>query len=197
MEVNQTKEVNLSTRQVSIHWQLKTTHPVLLVEQALQVIRYDCWHWWIEQLFATLKLAGLNIEATQLELNEAIQKMTILTLSVTGRTLQQMMGSRGNLDIDAPFIFRKEQEECLIGIAPALRGQTKKQQNIYPLYSLLCATCYIAHLGGWAGFCFQSPPDMCNSSSRVCNDFETILIGWQTTLAALIHSTHLLRARTV
>ncbi len=37
------------------------------IEQALQVIDWYKWRWRIEQLFATLKKAGLNLEATQLE----------------------------------------------------------------------------------------------------------------------------------
>jgi hypothetical protein len=55
-----------------------TTHPVVCIEQALQVIQWYCWRWRIEQLFATLKLAGLDIEATQLESIEAIQRLTII-----------------------------------------------------------------------------------------------------------------------
>ncbi len=41
-------------------------------EQALQVIEWYKWRWRIEQLFATLKKAGLNLEASQLESPRAI-----------------------------------------------------------------------------------------------------------------------------
>ena len=57
-----------------IHWRLLTTHDVLSLEQALQVIEWYKWRWRIEQLFATLKKAGLNLEATQLESPRAIHK---------------------------------------------------------------------------------------------------------------------------
>ena len=69
-----------------------TTHPVVGIEQALKVIEWYCWRWRIEQLFATLKLAGLDLEATQLESVEAIQRLTILGLSVAARTLQRVEG---------------------------------------------------------------------------------------------------------
>ncbi|MBN3892131.1 MAG: hypothetical protein HWQ43_24235 [Nostoc sp. JL31] len=38
--------------------------------------------WQIEQLFTTLKTAGLNLEATQLGSIAAIQGLTVLALSV-------------------------------------------------------------------------------------------------------------------
>jgi hypothetical protein len=76
------KEVNPPSGQEPIHWRLLTTHEVVCLEQALKVIQWYCWRWRIEQLFATLKLAGLNLEATQLESIEAIQRLTILALSV-------------------------------------------------------------------------------------------------------------------
>ncbi len=39
-------------------------------------------------MFATLKQAGLNLEATQLKSVEAIERLTVLALSVALRTLQ-------------------------------------------------------------------------------------------------------------
>ena len=74
------KEVNPPLGQEPIHWRLMTTHRVGCIEQALQVLQWYCWRWRIEQLFATLKLAGLDIEATQLESVEAIQRLTILAV---------------------------------------------------------------------------------------------------------------------
>jgi hypothetical protein len=68
------KEVNPPPGQEPIHWRLLTTHTVVCLEQALQVIQWYCWRWRIEQLFATLKQAGLNLETTQLESVEAIKR---------------------------------------------------------------------------------------------------------------------------
>ncbi len=78
--------------QEPIHWRLLTTHEVVCLEQALNVIQWYCWRWRIEQLFATLKLAGLNLEATQLESIESIQRLTMLSLSVAVRVLQMVEG---------------------------------------------------------------------------------------------------------
>lgn len=85
-------EVNPPPGQEAIHWRLLTTHRVVCIEQALQVIEWYRWRWRIEQLFATLKQAGLNLEATQLESVAAIQRLTVLALGVAVRTLQMVEG---------------------------------------------------------------------------------------------------------
>lgn len=178
------KEVNPPSGQEPIHWRLMTTHPVVAIEQALKVIQWYCWRWQIEQLFATLKLAGLDIEATQLESVEAIQRLTVLALSVAVRTLQMVEG-RDNSDIPASVAFSEEQQQCLFQIAPTLQGRTQKQQNPYPSTSLPWATWLIARLGGWSAYRSQKPPGM-PTLVRGLRRFEAICIGWKTALAALV-----------
>jgi transposase len=84
-----------------------TTHTISHLEQALQVLQWYRWRWRIEQLFATLKLAGLEIEATQLESVNAIQRLTILALSVAVRTLQMVEG-RDNVDLPKGDNFQRK-----------------------------------------------------------------------------------------
>lgn len=178
------KEVNPPPGQEPIHWRLMTTHQVVCIEQALQVLEWYCWRWRIEQLFATLKLAGLDIEATQLESVEAIQRLTILGLSVAVRTLQMVEG-RDNADIPASVSFTEQQQECLTQIAPTLQGQTQKQQNPYPPTSLAWATWFIARLGGWSAYRSQRPPGM-PTLVHGLRRFEAIFIGWKTALDRLV-----------
>ncbi len=178
------KEVNTPTGQEPIHWRLMTTHPVVAIEQALQVIKWYCWRWLIEQLFATLKFAGLDIEATQLESIKAIQRLTILALSVAVKTLQMVEG-RDNLDVPASVAFSQEQQQCLTQIAPTLQGRTLKQQNPSPKASLPWATWLIARLGGWSGYRSGRPPGM-PTLVHGLRRFETIFIGWKAALAGLV-----------
>ena len=161
-----------------------TTHRVVCIEQALQVLKWYCWRWRIEQLFATLKLAGLDIKATQLESVEAIQRLTILALSVAVRTLQMVEG-RDNTDIPASVVFSDLQQHCLIAIAPSLQGRTQKQQNPYPPASLPWATWIIARLGGWSAYRSQSPPGM-PTLVHGLRRFEAIFLGWKTALGGLV-----------
>lgn len=178
------KEVFPPTGQEPIHWRLMTTHPVVAIEQALQVIKWYCWRWLIEQLFATLKFVGLDIEATQLESIKAIQRLTILALSVAVKTLQMVEG-RDNLDVPASVAFSQEQQQCLPQIAPTLQGRTLKQQNHSPMASLPWATWLIARLGGWSGYRSGRPPGM-PTLVHGLRRFETIFIGWKAALGGLV-----------
>ncbi len=171
------KEVNPPMGQEPIHWRLLTTHPVVCLEQALQVIEWYCWRWRIEQLFATLKRVGLNIEATQLESIAAIQKLTVLALSVAVRILQMVEG-REKSDLPASLTFSEQQQQCLAELSSNLQGQTKKQQNPYPSFSLAWATWLIARLGGWSGYRSQRPPGM-PTLVHGLRKFESIFLGWK------------------
>ena len=142
--------------QKRFHWRLLTTHEVVCIEQALQVIQWYCWRWRIEQLFTTLQQAGLNLEATQLESVEAIERLTVLALSIAVRTLQLLEG-RDNADLPASVALTDEQQQCLTQLAPSLQGRTQKQQNPYPSTSLAWAIWLIARLGGWFGHRSQRP----------------------------------------
>jgi hypothetical protein len=85
------KEINPPKGQKPIHWRLMTTHEVVCIEQALQVVQWYCWRWLIEELFATVKKKGLDLEASQLESIDAIQRLTVLGLSVAVKTLQMVV----------------------------------------------------------------------------------------------------------
>lgn len=177
-------EVNPPPGQQPIHWRLLTTHQVVCLEQALQVIRWYTWRWRIEQLFATLKTAGLNLEATQLESITAIQRLTVLALSVAVRILQMIQG-RDNPNLPATVAFSDEQQQCLSAIAPNVEGKTRFQQNPYPFYSLPWATWIIARLGGWSGYKSQKPPGI-TTLIRGLYQFESTFFGWKLALGLLV-----------
>lgn len=101
----------------------------------------------------------LDLEATQLESKSAIQRLTILALSVATRTLQMVEG-RSPSELKASLIFSSEQQQCLSELSHQVEGDTEKQQNPYPPASLPWATWLIARLGGWSGYRSQRPPGM-------------------------------------
>jgi Transposase DDE domain len=180
------EEVNPPEGQEAVHWRLMTTHEVISIEQALPIVQWYRCRWRIEQLFATLKLAGLNIEATQLESVEAIQRLTVLALSVAVRTLQMVEGCE-NVDLSASVTFSHEQQDCLIEIEPTLQGKTKKQQNPYPRASLPWAIWIIARLGGASGYSSQGLPGM-PTLVKGLRRFESIFEGWNLARNRLVYT---------
>jgi hypothetical protein len=178
------KEVNPPLGQSPMDWRLLTTHEVVCLEQALQVIRWYCWRWRIEQLFVILKRVGLNLEATQLESVEAIQRLSVLALSVAVRTLQLVEG-RDNRAYPASVAFTDEQQQCLTQLETSLQGRTAKQQNPYPPMSLPWATWLVARLGGWSGYCSQHPPGV-PTVVHGLRQFESIFLGWKLVQSPLV-----------
>ena len=174
--VVEAREISPPDGQKPIHWRLMTTHPVESVEQALQVVLWYRWRWWIEQLFAALKRDGLDIESTQLESVEAIQRLTILGLGVALRTLQLVEG-RDKPDLEATLAFTIQQQQCLLQLESQLEGKTKKQQNPYPKKCLPWATWIVARLGGWSGYQSQRPPGIVTLVKGL-RRFESIFLGW-------------------
>lgn len=141
------RELQPPPGQAPVHWRLLTTHPVVSLELALQVIRWYTWRWRIEQLFAVLKQGGLNLEATQLESPTAIQRLCVLALSAAVRVLQLTLGRQDETQT-ADLVFSKPELQCLADLAPTLQGRTRKQQNPHPPLTLAWATWLIARLGG-------------------------------------------------
>jgi hypothetical protein len=170
------REIQPPKDQEPILWRLLTTHEVLSLEKALQIIQWYCWRWRIEQLFATLKLAGLDIEATQLESPNAIKKLTVLALSASVLTLQMVEG-RDSPQLSAGIAFSDIQLQCLSDIEPTLQGNTEKQCNPHPRLSLPWATWIVARLGGWSGYRSQRPPGM-PTIVHGLKRFEAIFLGW-------------------
>lgn len=184
--VVEAKETNPPNGQKPIHWRLMTTHEVVCIEQALKVVQWYCWRWLIEQLFATVKKKGLDLEASQLESIDAIQRLTVLGLSVAVKTLQMVVG-RDKPEIPASAAFSEEEQECLTQIAPTVEGKTAKQQNPYPKSSLAWAAWLIARIGGWSGYQTQRPPGM-PTFVRGLRQFDATFLGWKMALGGLVYT---------
>lgn len=148
----------------------------MCIEQALQVIEWYSWRWKIEQLFATLKQGGLDLEATQLESGKAIQRLCVLALSAAVRVLQLSEGRQDEIQ-SATVVFSQAQQQCLSDLAPKLNGRTAKQQNPHPPLTLAWATWLIARLGGWSGYQSQRPPGT-STLFEGLRQFDSLFQGW-------------------
>ena len=159
-----------------LHWRLLTTHSVTCLEQALPLIHWYNWRWRIEQLFFTLKSGGFDLESSQLESVDAIERLCYLTLAAALRVLQLHQGRQDETQ-PASLVFSSQQLRFLMQLAPTLDGRTLKQRNPYPPLTLAWATWLIARLGGWSGFTSQRPPGV-STLSRGLQRFQSRFLGW-------------------
>ncbi|NJL80341.1 MAG: IS4 family transposase, partial [Richelia sp. SM2_1_7] len=107
-----------------------------------------------------------------------------LALSVALRILQLIIG-RDNSNLGSDLAFCKEQQQCLLNLAPSVEGKTKLQKNPYPILSLPWATWIIARLGGYKGYSSQKSPGI-KTLARGLNKFESLFYGWKLALGILV-----------
>lgn len=156
------REVNTAAPE-PILWRLLTTWPVTSYQEALQVIEWYSWRWFIEELFRMLKKEGFDIEGSELESGWAIRKLTLMLLDVIIKLMQMHIAYSEPEDANVPladWVFNPEEQQCLKGINNKVEGKTEALKNPYPPQKLNHATWIIARLGGWKGYKSQHPPGM-------------------------------------
>jgi len=169
-------EVEPPTGVSPVHWRLLTTHPVTNLGQALLLIRWYNWRWRIEQLFFTLKSGGFELESSQLESVDAIERLSYLTLAAALQVLQLHQAVRDETQ-PATLVFSTEELRFLRQLAPKFDGRTPKQRNPFPESTLAWATWLIARLAGWSGFRSQRPPGVITLSKGL-QRFYSCFLGW-------------------
>lgn len=163
--------------ETQILWRLLTTHDVLTLEDAKQIIEWYKARWLIEELFRILKRQGLNIEASQLETGIALKKLTVMSLQTAIKILQLRQDRNGNCSKQANICFTEEEIEFAEIVKGTLEGKTKKQKNNYDKNSLAWMCWIIARLGGWKGYQSESPPGPI-TIKRGLDKFNIMIIGW-------------------
>lgn len=161
----------------AIHWCLLTTHEIKTQEDALQIVKWYCLRWNIEQLFRTLKKQGLDIESSQVETAEGLMKLIILALYVALQTMQLMLAREGK-DQLVSIVFNEREQKVLMLAQKKLEGKTQKQKNPHSPEKLSWAAWIIARLGGWKGYKSESPPGPI-TMLRGLRRFESLFEGYQ------------------
>lgn len=152
------------------------THAIEDFEKAKQLVQWYCECWNIEQLFRTLKKQGLNIESSQIETSEKLQKLSMVGVYVATMIMQMVM-ARGGKDQPMATLFGEDAQEVLRALSRTVEGKTEKQKNPHPPSSLSWASWIIARLGGWSGYESDSkagPITMRHGLKK----FENTLKGW-------------------
>jgi hypothetical protein len=151
------REVDAPAGEDPVHWRLLTTHQVEDTAKALEIVLWYRRRWTIEQLFRTLKTQGLDIESSQLESADALQRLAFVAL-VAATHILQLLGVRdGVLVRPIGDTFSAEQVSVLIALQPSLEGRTAASKNPHPPDTLAWAAWFIARLGGWDGYPKSKP----------------------------------------
>ena len=141
-----------------IHWRLLSSHPIQSVEDAIVLLQWYCRRWVIEQCFRTLKLKGMDIEASSVKTYHGLQNLSTLALIIALQTMQLVEARDGQSKQEIQATFLAHEIECLEKLGEKLNGKTRKSQNPYPKNTLAYAAWIIARLGGWKGYQSKKPP---------------------------------------
>ena len=135
-----------------LHWRLLTTHHVTGLAQARRVVDLYRMRWTIEEFFRTLKTAGFDVEAADIEEPRAMISL-VAAATVAAVTVKQLVQARdGTTDQSLGDAFEPADQPILEAVSARLEGRTERQRNPHPKGSLAFAAWVIARLGGWTGY---------------------------------------------
>jgi hypothetical protein len=145
-------------RENMVHWILLTTKKVADVDQACQIIDWYCFRWMIEQFNRITKQQGIDLESSQLETAEGLQRLGLLGFTAALKILQLTLARDGEHNEPVDKYFDQNETAVLEILDNEFRGTTVKQSNPFVKHTLAWAAWIIARLGGYSGYKSQSPP---------------------------------------
>jgi hypothetical protein len=160
-----------------IHWILLTTHKVVNVAAAWQIVAWYKRRWIIEQFFRSMKTQGLQIEDSQLETAERLMKLVAIAAKAATIVIQLVQARNGEDVLPAGFVFSAEEIEVLNAINKDLQGKTELQKNPHRKKTLAWAAWIIAKLGGWSGYASHKPPGPITFHNGLAQ-FQALVSGW-------------------
>jgi hypothetical protein len=159
-----------------IHWRLVTTHTIDNPGTARMLLDFYRRRWIIEDYFRTLKTAGFDIEAAEIEDPDAMVRL-VGAVAVTGVTVLQLVRARdGTTDQMMPEAFDPADQPLLEALSAKFEGKTQRQKNPHPKGTLAYAAWVIARLGAWDGYYGKPGPKVMRLG---LHDFQLIKYGHQ------------------
>ena len=159
-----------------IHWRLVTTHTIDNPGTARMVLDFYRRRWIIEDYFRTLKTAGFDIEAAEIEDPDAMARF-VGAVAVTGVIVLQLVRARdGGTDQMLQEAFDPADQGLLESLSTKLEGKTQRQKNPHPKGTLAYAAWVIARLGAWDGYYGKPGPKVMRLGLQ---DFQLIKYGHQ------------------
>lgn len=141
-----------------LHWLLLTTHDVDSIAKAWQIVDWYKQRWMIEQFFRVLKTQGFDIEESQLQSAERLEKLVAIAAKAAAIVIQLVQAREGQDHHSAGLVFTAHEIATLQALEKTFKGKTRLQTNPYAKASLAWAAWIIAKLGGWNGYASSKPP---------------------------------------
>jgi hypothetical protein len=162
-----------------VHWRLLTTHAVMTLAQAHQIVAWYRMRWIIEQVFRSLKSHCLDIEASQMEEAGPFTKLAAIALIAATRAMQLVLARDGATGQKVTDAVDPADMEALRKLNVTLEGRTEKLKNPYDDTLLAWYAWIVARLGGWSGYTSRGykppgPKTMHHGLVQV----DQILLGW-------------------
>lgn len=168
------RETSLPEQGEPIHWRLVTTHTLDSPAMARMVLDFYRRRWIIEDYFRTLKTAGFDIEATEIENPDAMRRF-VGAAAISAVTILQLVRARdGSTDQMLNEAFDPADRPLLEALSVRYEGKTERQKNPHPQSSLAYAAWVIARLGSWDGYYGKPGPKVMR---RGLEDFQLIKYG--------------------
>jgi hypothetical protein len=164
-------------RENMVHWILLTTKKVADLDQACQIIDWYCFRWMIEQFNRITKQQGIDLESSQLETAEGLQRLGLLGFTAALKILQLTLARDGEHNEPIGKYFDQYETEVLKVLDKELIGTTAKQSNPFAKLTLAWAAWIIARLGGYSGYKSQSPPGPITMKCGL-DKFNVIKVGF-------------------
>jgi hypothetical protein len=162
-----------------LHWRLLTTHAVRSVADAQRIVGWYRLRWTIEQVFRTLKSAGMNAEDSQVVEVRAFTKLAIVGLIAAVRIMQITIGRDGSTGQSWADAFDPAAAPALHAINGRVEGRTAALKNPHAPGTLAWFSWIVARLGGWSGYTSRGykPPGP-KTIARGLKRLDGIIEGW-------------------
>ncbi len=166
-----------------LRWRLLTTHAVTTAEQACQVVAWYRHRWIIEQVFRTLKSAGVQVDQSQVTQARRFVKLAIVGLIAAVRIMQIVIGRNGQTGQSMADAIDPAHEPALTALNSRLEGRTETLKNPHPQASLAWFAWIVGRLGGWSGYTSRGyKPAGPKTIARGLSRLDTFLKGWDMAL---------------
>lgn len=172
-------EVDPPNPKERVRWCLLTTHAVPTLAAAQRIVGWYQRRWIIEQVFRTLKSAGVEVESSQIIRPANLLKLVVVALIAAVRVMQLVLARDGSTGQSLSDGAETADLPALRAINATLEGRTEKLKNPFDPISLAWLAWIVARLGGWSGYTSRGyRPAGPKTIARGLKQLDPMVAGW-------------------